>query len=622
MFIRVPLERIRDNPFQNRADYGDVGELAASLLKMKGSRPETSGLLQVPPGRIVVPATKKRSRYILDPAEFGGAHACLADEPQAVVELAAGHRRVRAFMQLLDEGNLEYAKFPVDVGPLGDQAMADIAWEENAKRKDLSPIEEAEALQRAMNQFGWTQAEIGRRWGLSQPAVANKIRLLDLPDEAQAAIRAGQLSERHGRALLAAAGKSQRIYRAVAVRIIPRPAAAEAVERARVLLTRGSYNLHTWFKQPSVICEACGDSVDVSAGEEAYAALTGPLGDGAYSHLCQTCYRAATDWTPPSAAETDKLVEQTVYRQIVGLLNPRFPLDVEITAAGPGDIISPRCADCQTRHERAGRPECLDRQCYDAKRKLWEARQGDELVARLRERYPDAENLSIDDDFHGYDLRAGDQVDEAMLRDGVCGPHCPRLKFRRVFGDHYLRPFDDLPFAYCCNNSNSHAACQRRYLAGRRSDDEVAADEQLKNSVAGNRQAANVLLRRARLSVGRALLDGHVGVWQELAVRFGAKKPELTFEDALAHVAGQIIGYDLDCLHDWAAENAVETFERELGRYLGYCGVALLPGPEDVARRLERIAGFVLDDEHGRPRAELRRQYEAGEIDAEDFHLA
>jgi len=606
MFVRVPLERICDNPFQTRSDYGDVAELVESLLNMQAARPETSGLLHVPPGRVVLDG------QVLNSAEYGGLLPCLGDEPQAVVELAAGHRRLRAFRQLAADQQ-EYTTFPVDVSPLGDQAMADVAWEENAKRKDLSPIEEAEALQRAMTRFSWTQAEVGRRWGLSQSAVANKLRLLGLPHDAQAAIRAGQLSERHGRALLAAAGKSQRIYQAVAAQIIPRPmASAEAAGQARQLVTTANFHTTHWFKQQTVVCAACEVSLSVGDGLEVYSALVDDAASDngyQYIYLCQTCYRTATNWTPPSAAESDKLVEQVTYRQIVGLHNPHFPLDVEMAASG---IVSARCTDCTARQERAGREECLDRQCYDAKRKLWEARQADELCARLRELYPDVDDFKVDD-FRGYDLRASDQADRAMVRDGHCGPHCERLGFHRIYSDYYLQPFDDLPFAYACNNSNAHLACQRRYLAAQQTDADKAAEEQLKNSVATNRQVANALLARARLSVARALLDGHAGAWSQLAVAFGAKK-ELPIDEALMLISGRVINWDLDCHHDWSEQKTFLRFQEEIQRILSSFGIALLPSVDDEVHQLDRIACFILDDE-GQPRADLTPEQIQGNLE-------
>jgi len=599
----VPLERIVDNPFQTRSDYGDVAELAESLLKLKASRPETSGLLQTPLARIT------HDGQGLDPSVYGGALACLDDEEMAVVELAAGHRRLRAFAQLAAAGHIEYGALPVDICLLDDEEMADVAWEENAKRKDLSPIEEAEAMQRAMTRFGWMQAEVGQRWGLSQSAVANKLRLLGLPGDAQAAIRAGQLSERHGRALLTAAAKSQRIYHAVAAQVIPRPVAGdEAAGRARQALAQGNYRPVTlWHDRQTVVCQACGASQPVGGadGESVYVALTGNADEGGYErvYLCEVCYRVATDWTPPSAAETDKLVEQITYRQVIGLDRNHFPLDVEIVASSPGPIVSPRCAGCPARQERNGRTECLDRVCYEAKRRLWEARQADELYTRLRERYPDAADFVVADDFRGYDLRANDQVDQAMVRDSHCGPHCERLSFGRVYTDIYLRPFDDLPFAYRCNNTNSHLACQRRYLAGQRSQAEMDAEKQLKNSVAANRQAANALLRRARLSISQALLDGHASVWIKLAWKLGGREQK-SLDAALASVAGAVIGWDLECHSDWSREETPARFEEEIERILADLGVALLSGLEDIQRQLARIADFILA-EVGQPRLDL-----------------
>lgn len=193
--VRIPLERIEPNPFQTRQALGDVGELATSLLQMRQARPEASGLLQVPPARLVLDG------HIVDVPFYGGVLAALDDEPEARVQLAAGHRRWQAF-EVNAATDEEYTTFPVDVIPLTDEQMADIAWEENSKRKDISPIEEAEAIKRAIARFGWAQTEVARRWNLSTSAISNKLRLLQLPADVQELIRSGQISERHGRALL------------------------------------------------------------------------------------------------------------------------------------------------------------------------------------------------------------------------------------------------------------------------------------------------------------------------------------------------------------------------------------------------------------------------------------
>ena len=170
MFGRVAIERIFDNPFQTRTVYTEIEELGASILKMRAARTETSGLIQVPPARILVAVehfTKRPKRFDLGQAKFctlnadwyGGVDSCLEQEPLAFVQLAAGHRRFRAFAHLA-QSEAEYGTFPVDVLMLDNQQMADLAWEENAKRKDLTAIEEAEALAHAIETFNLTQAQI------------------------------------------------------------------------------------------------------------------------------------------------------------------------------------------------------------------------------------------------------------------------------------------------------------------------------------------------------------------------------------------------------------------------------------------------------------------------------
>lgn len=134
MFARIPLDRITDNPYQTRLDYGDLTDLTASLLKMSPSHPHTSGLIQVPPARLVI------DDRILDPADL----PCLDYEPDATVQLAAGHRRLRAFRHLLAAGHDDYATLPVDIQLLDDTAMADISWEENAPARTSRPSKRRE----------------------------------------------------------------------------------------------------------------------------------------------------------------------------------------------------------------------------------------------------------------------------------------------------------------------------------------------------------------------------------------------------------------------------------------------------------------------------------------------
>jgi ParB family chromosome partitioning protein len=94
-----------------------------------------------------------------------------------------------------------------------DQELAErlqVALIENMVREDLNPVEEARACAALVDDLGLSKEELARRVGRSRPAVSNLIRLLDLPDETLALLESGELSEGHGRALLAASGNDVR----------------------------------------------------------------------------------------------------------------------------------------------------------------------------------------------------------------------------------------------------------------------------------------------------------------------------------------------------------------------------------------------------------------------------
>ena len=129
-------------------------------------------------------------------------------------ELVAGERRLRAAtLAGLD-------RVPVVVKDVSDAKMLEISIVENIQRENLNPMEEAEAYHRLINDFDLTQDQAAERVGKSRSAVANFLRLRQLPDPIQASIMEGALSMGHARALLGAdtPGKQQAAWREVMVR--------------------------------------------------------------------------------------------------------------------------------------------------------------------------------------------------------------------------------------------------------------------------------------------------------------------------------------------------------------------------------------------------------------------
>jgi ParB family chromosome partitioning protein len=111
--------------------------------------------------------------------------------------LIAGERRWRAARLALLE------TVPAIVREASPLQLVEWALVENLQRADLNALEEAAAYQTLIDAFSLTQAEIGQRVGKSRTAVANTLRLLNLPREIQAALLDGELSAGHARALLA-----------------------------------------------------------------------------------------------------------------------------------------------------------------------------------------------------------------------------------------------------------------------------------------------------------------------------------------------------------------------------------------------------------------------------------
>ena len=161
--VEIPLERIGVNPNQPRKafDQEALAELSASI--------KASGIIQP------VVVRRRGDGY----------------------ELIAGERRWRAArMAGLD-------RVPAVVRDATDAQSLELALVENLLREDLNPMEEAEAYQSLLAQFGWTQEELGERVGRKQSTIANALRILRLPEAIQEDLRAGRLTMGHARALLA-----------------------------------------------------------------------------------------------------------------------------------------------------------------------------------------------------------------------------------------------------------------------------------------------------------------------------------------------------------------------------------------------------------------------------------
>ena len=168
----LPIELIAPNPTQPRRVFDD--DLLAALAESIRAR----GVLQPVVVRPLV----------------GGRY-----------ELVAGERRLRA----AKAAGLD--RIPTIVRETAEAERLELALIENMARADLNPIEEARACATLVEDLGLTKEEVARRVGRSRAAVANLVRMLELPDEVVQMIERGALSAGHGRALLLCKDHSRRL---------------------------------------------------------------------------------------------------------------------------------------------------------------------------------------------------------------------------------------------------------------------------------------------------------------------------------------------------------------------------------------------------------------------------
>ena len=148
-------------------------------------------------------------------------------------QIVAGERRWRAAQRA------RLHEIPAIVREFSDDETLEVALVENVQRQDLNAIEEAQAYQRLVDDFGHTQDEVGKLVHKSRSHVANLLRLLDLPGKVQVMLGAGQLSMGHARALITAADPEaladEVVRRGLSVRETEKLAAAGKTGRQRRL---------------------------------------------------------------------------------------------------------------------------------------------------------------------------------------------------------------------------------------------------------------------------------------------------------------------------------------------------------------------------------------------------
>ena len=136
--------------------------------------------------------------------------------------IVAGERRFRAARM----AGLE--RVPVVVREMEPAEVLEVALIENLQREDLNPIEEAAGIRFLMQQHDLTQEEVSARLGKSRPAIANALRLLNLPENVQELLREGKLLAGHARALVSI--KEEGVQEALAKKIVEEGLSAREAE--------------------------------------------------------------------------------------------------------------------------------------------------------------------------------------------------------------------------------------------------------------------------------------------------------------------------------------------------------------------------------------------------------
>jgi len=200
--------------------HSGLGRGLESLISSSGSQyktampqQENTGAVEVSPGSIRPNPYQPRKKFdkekLKELSESIKKHGII--QPLIVrkkgqgYELVAGERRLRAARLA------KLQTVPVLVREYDEKQMRELSLVENIQRHDLNPLEEAKAIQELMKQCDYTQAQVAERLGRSRAAVANLLRMLNLPDELQAMVADEKVTAGQMRPLLALAEKDRQL---------------------------------------------------------------------------------------------------------------------------------------------------------------------------------------------------------------------------------------------------------------------------------------------------------------------------------------------------------------------------------------------------------------------------
>ncbi len=179
------LSALIDETSLPEISQGFIPKLPVKLIVPNPYQPRS----EIKPEELIELADSIRQHGVIEPL-------LVTKKSESQYELIAGERRWRA-SQL---AGIETV--PVVVKEASPKEMLELAIVENIQRRDLNPLEEAMAFEQLTKMFNMTHDEISKKVALSRPAIANKIRLLSLPEEIKKGLLEEKISEGHARALL------------------------------------------------------------------------------------------------------------------------------------------------------------------------------------------------------------------------------------------------------------------------------------------------------------------------------------------------------------------------------------------------------------------------------------